>query len=79
MAATCKSCNAPIIWCKTTKGKSMPLDAEPSDDGTFVIANGVAMTATASDGLKAKHKSHFATCPNSDKHRKPKEAPSGQE
>ena len=26
---TCKACGRPIVWIRTTKGKSMPCDAEP--------------------------------------------------
>ena len=26
---TCKACGKPIVWIRTTKGKSMPCDAEP--------------------------------------------------
>jgi hypothetical protein len=53
----CSSCRARIIWLKTDAGKNMPTDAdtvEPEDD-LFD---------------PARHKSHFATCPNADQHRK---------
>jgi hypothetical protein len=26
----CRSCNAPVVWARTTKGKNIPLDAEDS-------------------------------------------------
>ena len=26
---TCKACGRPIVWIRTTKGKSMPCDDEP--------------------------------------------------
>ena len=26
---TCKACGNPIVWIRTTKGKSMPCDANP--------------------------------------------------
>lgn len=26
---TCKTCGNPIVWIRTTKGKSMPCDANP--------------------------------------------------
>ena len=54
----CRSCEAPIIWLKTTSGASMPTDPE-----------GVAPDDTVFN-LK-KHVSHWATCPTSDYHRKP--------
>jgi len=63
--AKCKSCGADIIWVKMTSGYPMPLDAKekilwkPVRDGIAPIK----ITG---------HESHFATCPNADKHRKRK-------
>lgn len=34
---TCRGCDAPIIWTVTTNGRKMPVDADPSDAGTFVL------------------------------------------
>jgi len=53
----CKTCHAKIIWFKTEAGKNMPVDAdtvEPDDDELDL----------------SRHVSHFATCPDSDKHRR---------
>lgn len=57
--AKCRSCQRPIVWLRTATGKSMPADASSvgPDDGLFD---------------PKKHISHFATCPNADKHRKPR-------
>lgn len=55
----CKSCRARIIWFKTDAGRNMPVDADtvlPED----------------SEYTPPRHISHFATCPNSEKHRKPR-------
>jgi hypothetical protein len=55
----CRSCNAKIIWFKTEAGNNMPVDAdtvEPDDDELDL----------------ERHKSHFATCPNANQHRKRK-------
>jgi hypothetical protein len=55
----CRSCRAKIIWFKTEGGRNMPVDAdtvEPDDD----------------EWDPPRHISHFATCPNADKHRKGK-------
>ena len=66
----CKSCQANIIWI-TFQGKSIPLDAAPvtgfvrvDDDG------GVGHTWVNS----VLHINHFATCPDADEHRKPRES-----
>jgi hypothetical protein len=55
----CKSCAAKIIWFKTEAGRNMPVDAdtvEPEDD----------------EYDPPRHVSHFATCKDADKHRKPR-------
>ena len=58
----------------------MPIDAAPSPDGGVVIEeiDGVVKAFFPSkhaDGFPPgtpHHKSHFATCPNAQKHRKPR-------
>lgn len=35
--AQCRSCNALIIWGRTRNDVSMPVDAEPTDDGNVLI------------------------------------------
>ena len=59
MSVPCRSCKAPIVWLKTSRGKNMPADASSVgvDDVLFD---------------PAKHISHFATCPNANQHRKPR-------
>lgn len=39
MSARCKSCAAPIIWCITTAGVRMPIDAQPAAGGNIFITN----------------------------------------
>ena len=55
----CRSCGKAMIWMTTKLGKSMPIDAE-------------SYTAGDLEFDAAKHRSHFATCPNADRHRKKK-------
>jgi hypothetical protein len=53
----CTSCQKQIIFFKTEKGNNMPVDAdtvEPADEELDL----------------SRHQSHFASCPNADKHRK---------
>ncbi len=59
MSAQCKSCGAFIIWLTTKGGKSMPVDYD-----TFNTGDPRVFTPDLG------HQSHFATCPNADKHRK---------
>jgi hypothetical protein len=56
----CKSCKKPIVFLKTDTGKIIPVDAETVDaaDEHFDFE---------------RHKSHFATCPEAAKFRKPKQ------
>ena len=62
----CKSCDADIIWIKTKKGKFHPVDAKPKklwvQDQYSVEFNGMMLVDC--------YESHFATCPNADKHRR---------
>ncbi len=62
----CRSCGAYIIWLKTSTGKNIPVDADSLDD--VEIEGGEKPIFDA----KAGHISHFATCPNADKHRRRK-------
>lgn len=57
----CGSCKAPVVWFYTKTGKRMPVDASstrPSD-----AAHQLDLT---------RHISHFATCPDAAKHRRPR-------
>jgi hypothetical protein len=64
----CRSCDAPIVWTITTKGKSMPVDADPiraargfrlaEHDGDEVVATFTA----APDAGEKLYQSHFAAC-----------------
>ena len=56
----CRSCGALIVWLTTSTGKLMPVDAASVKPGTQMFS------------AEAGHVSHFATCPNAAKHRKPK-------
>jgi hypothetical protein len=49
------------VFFKTAKGNQMPVDANTVEPGDNVEELDLS-----------RHKSHFASCPNSDKHRKPK-------
>jgi len=57
--ALCRSCLKPIIWFKTATGKNMPVDAE-------------TVEAYDEELDLSRHISHFATCPQRDKWRKPR-------
>lgn len=72
----CRSCGRPIVWARTSAGKSMPLDPEPTDRGTLVVAltedilHAAVVKGPQRDGMRAAHKPlylpHFTTCPHAD-------------
>jgi hypothetical protein len=74
--SNCKSCGASIIWCHTIQGKKMPVDANVSERGTFVLEERTEADPYAIFvGGKSLHRwpryrSHFSTCPEADEHRK---------
>lgn len=75
--STCRSCQAPIRWATTARGKAMPLDPRPTSDGNVVLDNQGAAVVLADEALAAMRDggvplftSHFATCPNANEHRR---------
>lgn len=59
---TCTTCSAEIIWCHTSNGRHMPLDAKP--EIRFVL-NEQSEVAAA----RKTYASHFSTCPNATQYR----------
>ena len=65
--ADCARCYAAIRWAKTPKGKAIPIDAMPPEDGraNVVLSRdllGELLATTVKPG-EGTHVSHFATCP----------------
>ncbi len=54
----CRSCGAEIEWLRTKEGKNTPVDAKP-----------VFIETRNGDPIEG-YRSHFATCPNADQHRR---------
>jgi hypothetical protein len=74
VAPKCRSCEAPMRWVVTGRGRRMPVDFDPHEDGNVVVdANGRAEvyreTPMTIDSGSTVHFSHFATCPNAGEHR----------
>lgn len=74
--ARCRSCDAPIIWTETVNGRRMPVDEEPKPFpvGRFALDETCdpPLATFAPDNLGERFESHFATCPNRDRHRRPR-------
>jgi hypothetical protein len=80
----CKSCGSEIIWIKMKSGKSMPCNPRGihyrkqvhGDKGcmlTLVTSDGNVVVGQVCDEDESElfgYVSHFATCPNADRHRK---------
>lgn len=86
----CRSCNAAIWFGLTAKGRRMPLDPQPVDDGNVVIERvdavigmnaGVALPRVRvlrTDDIVGRdtprYVSHFVTCPEAQSHRRVRKA-----
>lgn len=77
----CRACGAPIMFLKTAKGKTMPVDegavffkAHPDGKELFILGDGSTMrgnqVSDRAEGDQFGYISHFATCPNADDFRK---------
>jgi len=70
---SCRSCGAPILWALTGRGKTMPVDAAPSDGGNvrLVLDGGTLRAIVGGDtDDQPVHVSHFVTCKHADRHRR---------
>ncbi len=78
----CTACHAPIVWATTSTGKAMPVDAEPTENGNLFLMPTVdrrwlAIVLGKVDGATApreRYTSHFATCTEAARFRKPVKA-----
>lgn len=69
-----------MVWAETDKGKRIPLDAEPVDDGNIVMTQLVPrgmmrvrhVRKGEDTGIAPRYTCHFATCPEAAEHRKPR-------
>ncbi len=66
----CRSCGRPVIWALTGRGRDMPVNAQPSDDGNILLRPGAAkpladvLPVAKQFGLQGRlRRSHFADCP----------------
>ena len=69
----CRSCGAEILWGTTPRGSKMPVDADPSPSGEWLLReDGSLEHAPAGYVSPDLYTSHFATCPNALQHRRPR-------
>ena len=82
---SCRACGAPIGFIKTKAGKTVPVDEkslnflpDPNGNELFVLVDGSTQRGTLveeeSNSSQIGFISHFATCPEADKFRKPRKS-----
>jgi hypothetical protein len=69
---TCDSCGAEIIWAITQHGKRMPMDATPVTipRGLYTLEELPTNGQVHCHAVLPVYQSHFASCPDADKHRR---------
>lgn len=60
-AVPCSSCGALVVWFRTRADKRMPVDEETTQP-----------TDAEHQLDLSRHRSHFATCPHANQHRRPR-------
>lgn len=68
----CRSCGAEIEWVETRGGKQMPLDIGEIVGGNVLLSEsffGLTVADVTAPG-GGNRRSHFATCPNAEHHRR---------
>lgn len=84
--AACSSCRAAIVWARTSSGRRIPIDNQPTLEGNIVLSveqiapAAKAVTAAVLSGadLEAERakpgarlfRSHFVTCPDAERFRR---------
>lgn len=71
MSALCRSCDAEILWRRTAAGQRIPIDALPDPQGNVEILDSIEAKVHGGP-VDGGHLSHFATCPDAAKHRRPR-------
>lgn len=74
----CRSCGAPVIWCRSPKGRPQPVDAEPVAGGYLALepcVDGSAPVArrvppALSFGRRDLRQAHHHTCPHGSRWRR---------
>lgn len=67
----CRGCGADVRWFRTTSGKWMIVDAEPSATGNVVVNDDgtVEVSRFFGDG-RTRYVPHWGTCPNANDFRR---------
>lgn len=80
----CRGCGAELVWGRTSNGKAIPLDPEPTIDGNVLLTadtrfgrlarilpkDELAVARELFDRDRNLYRTHFASCPQSASFRK---------
>jgi len=73
----CKGCPARVAWCRTEKGKAIPIDLEPTKSGNIVLEQPDPRDAPIARVVRSnllpdtpRYVAHFATCSAAERFRK---------
>lgn len=73
MSDNCRSCGKTIWWATTKTGKAMPLDGPDPGGNVWVLPPPDLQVVDADTPGAVRARSHFATCPHADTHRRKKD------
>lgn len=69
----CRSCDAKSRWVTMESGKAMLIDPYPHHAGNIArLADGRGTVTNDAPPGQPLYRSHFASCPDADKHRRPR-------
>lgn len=66
----CATCGAPVLWVRMASGRWSPLDPEPVDGGNVELLDGGRVRVVHAEPGVARYRSHFASCPHAELHRR---------
>ena len=71
----CRSCGAAIMWAITDKGRRIPLDVKPVENGNIALVDRGVLLYPLAQYVKPntsvlRHVSHFSTCKDAKKWRR---------
>lgn len=61
--AKCRSCGADIIWARTSSGRNIPVDADPTPDGNVELTGTTVVVHPGPVPDLELRMAHHATCP----------------
>lgn len=76
MLSKCRSCKQPILFALTRKGRRIPLDPDPVENGNIRLTEvegrklPLARVVDGTENPGPRYRTHFASCPDADRFRR---------